>query len=188
VVVSGIQRARPGAKVTRSRRSGPAPHPRIHNGDQHDIAVLIERPSGERHAILIIILERWRSRLPWPSTPIFAGPPCRARPPIPGPAPEWWPTPSRCRSSSRVNGVQDMLYMQSTSASDGTTSLVITFKVAPTWNARSWCRTASPPRAQLPLDVQNQGAVTKKVSTAILQVVNSIPLRAATTVSSQQLR
>ena len=44
---------------------------------------------------------------------------------------------------------------------------------APTWTwPRSWSRTASrPPSPQLPQDVQKQGAVTKKVSTAILQVI-----------------
>ena len=74
----------------------------------------------------------------------------------------------------QVNGVQDMLYMQSTSASDGTYKLVITFKVGTDLDmaqvlVQNRVATAVP---QLPLDVQNQGAVTKKVSTAILQVVN----------------
>jgi HAE1 family hydrophobic/amphiphilic exporter-1 len=74
----------------------------------------------------------------------------------------------------QVNGVQDMLYMQSTSASDGTYKLVITFKVGTDLDmaqvlVQNRVATAVP---QLPLDVQKQGAVTKKVSTAILQVVN----------------
>jgi HAE1 family hydrophobic/amphiphilic exporter-1 len=74
----------------------------------------------------------------------------------------------------QVNGVQDMLYMQSTSASDGTYKLVITFKVGTDLDmaqvlVQNRVASAVP---QLPLDVQNQGAVTKKVSTAILQVVN----------------
>ena len=74
----------------------------------------------------------------------------------------------------QVNGVEDMLYMQSTSASDGTYKLVITFKVGTNLDmaqvlVQNRVATAVP---QLPLDVQKQGAVTKKVSTAILQVVN----------------
>jgi HAE1 family hydrophobic/amphiphilic exporter-1 len=73
----------------------------------------------------------------------------------------------------QVNGVEDMLYMQSTSASDGTYKLVITFKVGTDLDmaqvlVQNRVATAVP---QLPLDVQKQGAVTKKVSTAILQVV-----------------
>jgi len=74
----------------------------------------------------------------------------------------------------QVNGVQDMLYMQSTSASDGTYKLVITFKVGTDMDmaqvlVQNRVAAAVP---LLPLDVQKQGAVTKKVSTAILQVVN----------------
>jgi len=74
----------------------------------------------------------------------------------------------------QVNGVEDMLYMQSTSASDGTYKLIITFKVGTDLDmaqvlVQNRVAAAVP---QLPLDVQKQGAVTKKVSTAILQVVN----------------
>jgi HAE1 family hydrophobic/amphiphilic exporter-1 len=73
----------------------------------------------------------------------------------------------------QVNGVQDMLYMQSTSAGDGTYKLVVTFKVGTDLDmaqvlVQNRVAAAVP---QLPLDVQKQGAVTKKVSTAILQVV-----------------
>ena len=74
----------------------------------------------------------------------------------------------------QVNGVEDMLYMQSTSASDGTYKLIVTFKVGTNLDmaqvlVQNRVATAVP---QLPLDVQKQGAVTKKVSTAILQVIN----------------
>ena len=64
----------------------------------------------------------------------------------------------------QVNGVQDMLYMQSTSASDGTYKLVITFKVGTDLDmaqvlVQNRVATAVP---QLPLDVQKQGAVTQE--------------------------
>jgi len=73
----------------------------------------------------------------------------------------------------QVNGVEDMLYMQSTSASDGTYKLIITFKIGTNLDmaqvlVQNRVATALP---LLPLDVQKQGTVTKKVSTAILQVV-----------------
>jgi HAE1 family hydrophobic/amphiphilic exporter-1 len=73
-----------------------------------------------------------------------------------------------------VNGVEDMLYMQSTSSSDGSYKLIITFKVGTNLDTaqvlvQNRVATAIP---KLPLDVQKQGAVTKKVSTAILLVVN----------------
>jgi HAE1 family hydrophobic/amphiphilic exporter-1 len=74
----------------------------------------------------------------------------------------------------QVNGVENMLYMQSTSSSDGSYKLIVTFKVGTNLDfaqvlVQNRVATAIP---QLPLDVQKQGAVTKKVSTAILQVVN----------------
>ena len=74
----------------------------------------------------------------------------------------------------QVNGVEDMLYMQSTSASDGTYKLIITFKIGTNLDmaqvlVQNRVATALP---LLPLDVQKQGTVTKKVSTAILLVIN----------------
>jgi len=73
----------------------------------------------------------------------------------------------------QVNGVQDMLYMQSTSASDGTYSLTVTFAIG-----------TDPDQAQvlvqnrvaiamssLPESVQIQGVTTQKKSTAILGFV-----------------
>ncbi len=73
----------------------------------------------------------------------------------------------------QVNGVQDMLYMQSTSASDGTYSLTVTFAIG-----------TDPDQAQvlvqnrvaiamssLPQAVQVQGVSTQKKSTAILGFV-----------------
>ena len=74
----------------------------------------------------------------------------------------------------QVNGVEDMLYMQSTSASDGTYKLIITFKIGTNLDmaqvlVQNRVATALP---LLPLDVQKQGTITKKVSTAILQVIN----------------
>ena len=91
----------------------------------------------------------------------------------------------------QVNGVQDMLYMQSTSASDGTYKLVVTFKVGTDLDmaqvlVQNRVATAVP---QLPLDVQKQGAVTKKVSTAILQVVDPhLPRRPLRQPVPEQLR
>ena len=46
----------------------------------------------------------------------------------------------------QVNGVEKMLYMQSTCTSDGRYTLIVTFESAPTSTSpRCWCRTASPP-------------------------------------------
>jgi hydrophobic/amphiphilic exporter-1 (mainly G- bacteria), HAE1 family len=73
----------------------------------------------------------------------------------------------------QVNGVEDMLYMQSTSADDGTYTLVVTFAIG-----------TDPDKAQilvqnqvaaalssLPQQVQAQGVTTAKKSTSILEFV-----------------
>src|SRR6202030_1234530 len=73
----------------------------------------------------------------------------------------------------QVNGVEDMLYMQSTNASDGTYNLTVTFAIG-----------TDPDKAQilvqnrvaaaisaLPQEVQIQGVTTKKQSTSILEFV-----------------
>ena len=74
----------------------------------------------------------------------------------------------------QVNGVEDMIYMQSTSTSDGTYTLHRSrSRSAPTSTSRRcWCRTASRPRSRRCRDaVQKQGVNVQKQSTAILSFV-----------------
>ncbi|MDF1684162.1 MAG: efflux RND transporter permease subunit [Legionellaceae bacterium] len=73
----------------------------------------------------------------------------------------------------QVNGVEDMLYMQSTSTNGGNYTLIITFKIGTDMNfaqvlVQSRVQAAM---AQLPDSVQKQGVVVQKKSTAILQFV-----------------
>ena len=43
----------------------------------------------------------------------------------------------------QVNGVEDMLYMQSSGSANGTYTLTVTFESARTWTSRRcWCRIA----------------------------------------------
>jgi HAE1 family hydrophobic/amphiphilic exporter-1 len=73
----------------------------------------------------------------------------------------------------QVNGVEHMLYMQSTSASDGTYSLIVTFDIGTDLNFAQVLvqnRVASA-MASLPTAVQAQGVVVQQKSTAILQIV-----------------
>jgi HAE1 family hydrophobic/amphiphilic exporter-1 len=73
----------------------------------------------------------------------------------------------------QVNGVENMLYMQSTSTNDGNYTLTVTFKVGTDLDFAQVLvqnRVASA-LASLPPAVQNNGVVTKKKSTAILQIV-----------------
>jgi HAE1 family hydrophobic/amphiphilic exporter-1 len=73
----------------------------------------------------------------------------------------------------QVNGVENMLYMQSTCTSDGRYTLIITFNVGTDLNFAQVLvqNRVSAALAQLPQAVQQQGVVTKKKSTAILQII-----------------
>jgi HAE1 family hydrophobic/amphiphilic exporter-1 len=73
----------------------------------------------------------------------------------------------------QINGVENMLYMQSTCTSDGRYTLTITFKVGTDLNFAQVLvqNRVSAALAQLPQAVQQQGVVTKKKSTAILQII-----------------
>ncbi|GJD49261.1 Efflux pump membrane transporter BepG [Methylobacterium crusticola] len=73
----------------------------------------------------------------------------------------------------QVNGVEKMLYMQSTSASDGTYTLTVTFAIGTDGDQAQVLvqnRVASA-MSSLPQAVQVQGVTTQKKSTAILQFV-----------------
>ncbi len=73
----------------------------------------------------------------------------------------------------QVNGVEGMLYMQSTCTSDGRYTLIVTFQVGTDLDLAQVLvqNRVSAALAQLPQPVQQQGVVTKKKSTAILQIV-----------------
>src|SRR6476659_102869 len=73
----------------------------------------------------------------------------------------------------QVNGVQGMLYMQSTSAADGTYSLVVTFAIGTDLNFAQVLvqNRVAQAMASLPQAVQVQGVTVQQKSTAILQIV-----------------
>src|SRR5512139_2081101 len=73
----------------------------------------------------------------------------------------------------QVNGVEDMLYMQSYSGADGIYTLTVTFKIGTGLNfaqVRMQNR-MSAALSQLPTSVQNQGVTVQKKSTSILLFV-----------------
>jgi len=73
----------------------------------------------------------------------------------------------------QVNGVEDMLYMQSYSAADGTYTLTVTFKIGTDLNFAQVLvqNRVSSALSQLPTAVQNQGVTVQKKSTSILLFV-----------------
>lgn len=73
----------------------------------------------------------------------------------------------------QVNGVENMLYMQSTCTADGRYTLTITFKTGTDLDFAQVLvqNRVAAAMSQLPPSVQQQGVVTKKKSTAILQII-----------------
>ncbi len=74
---------------------------------------------------------------------------------------------------SKVNGVDNMLYMKSSSANDGSYTLNVSFKLGtdPDINTVNVQNRVNQATAQLPEEVKRQGMTVKKKSTAMLQVV-----------------
>jgi HAE1 family hydrophobic/amphiphilic exporter-1 len=74
----------------------------------------------------------------------------------------------------QVNGVQNMLYMQSTSASDGTYSLTVTFAIGTNADQAQVLvqNRVAIAMSSLPEAVQLQGVTTQKKSTSILEFVS----------------
>jgi hydrophobic/amphiphilic exporter-1 (mainly G- bacteria), HAE1 family len=73
----------------------------------------------------------------------------------------------------QVNGVENMLYMQSTSTNDGNYTLTVTFKVGTDLDFAQVLvqNRVAAALASLPDAVQTNGVVTRKKSTAILQII-----------------
>ncbi|WP_407176639.1 efflux RND transporter permease subunit [Bradyrhizobium sp. STM 3562] len=73
----------------------------------------------------------------------------------------------------QVNGVEDMLYMQSYNGADGTYTLTVTFKIGTDLNFAQVLvqNRVSSALSQLPQAVQNQGVTVQKRSTSILLFV-----------------
>lgn len=74
---------------------------------------------------------------------------------------------------AKVNGVENMLYMQSTSTNNGTYNLIVTFAIGTDLNFAQVLvqNRVQSAMAQLPQPVQQQGVLVQQKSTAILQFI-----------------
>ncbi|MFA5959877.1 MAG: efflux RND transporter permease subunit [Tatlockia sp.] len=74
----------------------------------------------------------------------------------------------------QVNGVENMLYMQSTSTNSGSYNLIVTFAIGTDLNFAQMLvqNRVQSALAQLPKSVQAQGVLVQQKSTAILQFIN----------------
>ncbi len=77
---------------------------------------------------------------------------------------------------SQVNGVDNMLYMKSSSANDGSYTLTVSFALGtdPDLNTVNVQTRVNQATAQLPEEVKRSGVTVQKKSSALLQVVNLI--------------
>ena len=75
---------------------------------------------------------------------------------------------------SKVNGVDKMLYMRSTSGNDGSYTLLVTFLLGtdPDINTVNVQNRVNLAESKLPQEVRQQGVSVKKKSSALLQVID----------------
>ena len=78
--------------------------------------------------------------------------------------------------SQSIMGVSDMLYMQATSANDGSMNLQVTFDIGsdPNMDAIFTQNNVSTALSQLPASVTQQGVTTRKTMTGFLIVLSLI--------------
>jgi HAE1 family hydrophobic/amphiphilic exporter-1 len=136
----------------------------------------IERPIfANVIAIVIVILGLVAVfRLPVSLYPEIVPPTIQVTTLYPGASAEVIATTVGIPIEQAVNGVEDSLYMSSTSSSDGSYTLTVTFAVGTDLNTSLTLvqNMVNGALSQLPEVVQAQGITVRKVSTNILQVVS----------------
>jgi HAE1 family hydrophobic/amphiphilic exporter-1 len=135
----------------------------------------IERPvlSNVFAIIIVLIGAVALYRLPVSQYPEITPPIVQVQTRYPGASPQIIADTVATPIEEQVNGVEGMLYMQSTSAADGTYTLNVTFDVG---TDLDFAQTLVQNRVAqalpgLPDAVQTQGVTTRKKSTAILQII-----------------
>jgi len=135
----------------------------------------IERPVLANVLAIVLVLLGMVSlyRLPVSQYPNIVPPTVQVTTRYPGASPQTVIDTIALPIELKVNGVDGMLYMQSTSAADGTYSLIVTFKIGMDPNTAQVLvqNRVSNVLASLPAAVQAQGVTVQKKSTAILQIV-----------------
>jgi HAE1 family hydrophobic/amphiphilic exporter-1 len=135
----------------------------------------IERPVLANVLAIVLVLLGAVSlyRLPVSQYPNIVPPTVQVTTRYPGASPQTVIDTIALPIELKVNGVDGMLYMQSTSAADGTYTLTVTFQIGTDPDTAQVLvqNRVSNVLASLPQAVQAQGVVVQKKSTAILQIV-----------------
>jgi multidrug efflux pump len=124
--------------------------------------------------VLVILGALAYTQLPVASYPEIAPPTVQVTAVYPGANPQTLADTVATPIEEQVNGVEDMLYMSSQSASDGTMTLTVTFKLGTNLDVaqvlvQNRVAIAEP---QLPQEVRNVGVTVQKQSPNIMLVVN----------------
>ena len=129
-------------------------------------------------SILIILMGAvaWRT-LPVAQYPPIAPPVIRVTAVFPGASAQVIADTVAAPIEQQVNGVDRMLYMESTSASDGSYTLNVTFEVGTDIDIASVLvqNRVAIALPKLPEDVRRQGVTTNKVSTSVVSVLGLTP-------------
>jgi len=133
-------------------------------------------------SILIVLMGAvaWRT-LPVAQYPPIAPPVVRVTTVFPGASAQVIADTVAAPIEQQVNGVDRMLYMESTSASDGSYTLNVTFEVGTDIDIASVLvqNRVAIALPKLPEDVRRQGVTTNKVSTSVVSVLGLTPKDAA---------
>ena len=194
VVTEGIQRAFPGAKVEpqRSELTSVAADPsdaaktsvptRRRNETSLGAGMIsrffIDRPVLANVLALVFVLIGLVSliQLPTAQYPNVVPPTIQVSTRYPGASAKTLVDTVALPIEQQVNGVEDMLYMQSTSASDGTYNLTVTFAIGTDPDKAQILvqNQVSAAISSLPQQVQAQGVTTTKKATSILEFVTLV--------------
>ncbi len=182
VVIKGLQKAVPGRQVTPEQEGVQTPgigSPQ--SSDQRKATAVISRFFIERPIfanvialVTVIIGLVFLYRLPVAQYPQIVPPTIQVTTRYPGASADVVAATIGVPIEQAVNGVEDSIYMSSTSSSDGSYSLTITFDIGTDLNTSLALvqNLVNSALAQLPGGVQQQGVTVRKVSPNILLVVS----------------
>ena len=175
VVIAGLLRAIPGQKVDPQLQKIEPPPRHSQIGPGMISKFFIERPvlSNVIAILMILIGGVALFRLAVAQYPDVVPPTVQVTTRYPGASAKTVIDTVALPIEQQVNGVEDMLYMQSYSGADGTYTLTVTFKIGTDLNFAQVLvqNRVSSALSSLPQSVQNQGVTVQKKSTAILLFV-----------------